>query len=44
MNETPFLKITSDDLSNFKDPAFITFGETMVPDSPADLETLTRRV
>ncbi len=32
--------ITKDDLSNFegKGPAFVTFGETMVRDTPADMQ------
>ena len=38
MTEPPFLKITEDDLSNFKDSTFVTFGETMVRDTPADME------
>ncbi len=38
MNETPFFKITTDDLSLFKNSTFVTFGETMVRDTPADLE------
>ena len=38
MNETPFFKITSDSLSSFQNSTFVTFGETMVRDTPADLE------
>ena len=38
MNETPFFKITTDDLTAFEDSTFVTFGETMVRDTPADLE------
>ena len=32
--------ITEDDLSRFhgRDPAFVTFGEVMVRDTPADME------
>ena len=38
MTETPFFKITGDDLSQLIPPTFVTFGETMVRDTPADLE------
>jgi len=38
MSETPFFKITTDDLSTFESSTFVTFGETMVRDTPADLE------
>lgn len=38
MTETPFFKITADDLSQFCNPTFVTFGETMVRDTPADKE------
>ena len=38
MNKTPFFKITDDNLSQFTSPAFVTFGETMVRDTPADNE------
>jgi len=38
MSETPFFKITTDDLSTFQSSAFVTFGETMVRDTPADME------
>ena len=38
MSETPFFKITGDDLSQFEVPTFVTFGETMVRDTPADNE------
>ena len=38
MSETPFFKITTDDLSTFQSLAFVTFGETMVRDTPADME------
>ncbi|MFC1996162.1 sugar kinase [Chloroflexota bacterium] len=38
MNEIPFFKITSDNLSSFQNSTFVTFGETMVRDTPADLE------
>jgi len=38
MSETPFFKITTDDLTLFKNSTFVTFGETMVRDTPADLE------
>ena len=38
MKEIPFFKITTDDLSAFQNPAFVTFGETMVRDTPADME------
>src|SRR4030043_1265234 len=39
-----FYKITEDDLSQFtgKDPAFVTFGETMVRDTPADMQRAER--
>jgi len=38
MTETPFFKITTDDLSQFSGSTFVTFGETMVRDTPADKE------
>ena len=38
MTETPFFQITSDDVSQFASPTFVTFGETMIRDTPADLE------
>ena len=38
MSETPFFKITTDDLSTLQSSTFVTFGETMVRDTPADLE------
>jgi 2-dehydro-3-deoxygluconokinase len=40
MNELKHYKITNDDLSQFenKGPAFVTFGEVMVRDTPADFE------
>ena len=38
MNSTPFFKITEDDCSQFSHPTFVTFGETMVRDTPADRE------
>jgi 2-dehydro-3-deoxygluconokinase len=38
MTDTLFFKITTDDLSAFEDSTFVTFGETMVRDTPADLE------
>lgn len=38
MTETPFFKITADDLSQFDEATFVTFGETMVRDTPADKE------
>jgi 2-dehydro-3-deoxygluconokinase len=38
MTETPFFKITTDDLSTFAPATFVTFGETMVRDTPADNE------
>jgi 2-dehydro-3-deoxygluconokinase len=38
MTNLPFFKITTDDLSHFNHPTFVTFGETMVRDTPADLE------
>ena len=38
MNQKPFFKITEDDLSQFASPVFVTFGETMVRDTPADNE------
>ena len=40
MNETRHYEITRDDLSGFstKGPAFVTFGEVMVRDTPADTE------
>jgi 2-dehydro-3-deoxygluconokinase len=40
MTDTPRLDITKDDLSRFagRGPAFVTFGEVMVRDTPADME------
>ena len=38
MTITPFFKITEDDLTHFNNPTFVTFGETMVRDTPADNE------
>lgn len=38
MKGNPFYKITEDDLSQFSGPVFVTFGETMVRDTPADNE------
>jgi 2-dehydro-3-deoxygluconokinase len=40
MSETRFYQITRDDLSQFanRGPAFVTFGEVMVRDTPADME------
>jgi 2-dehydro-3-deoxygluconokinase len=40
MSETIFHQITRDDLSQFanRGPAFVTFGEVMVRDTPADME------
>lgn len=38
MPEIPFFKIATDDLSQFEPSTFVTFGETMVRDTPADLE------
>ncbi|MGD1994644.1 MAG: sugar kinase [Anaerolineae bacterium] len=40
MNETDFYQITADDLGKFgnRGPAFVTFGEVMVRDTPADVE------
>ena len=40
MNEAKHYKITNDDLSKFanRGPAFLTFGEVMVRDTPADFE------
>ena len=38
MSQTPYFKIVEDDLSRFKQPVFVTFGETMVRDTPADME------
>jgi len=38
MTDTPFFEITTDDLSQFTKSTFVTFGETMVRDTPADLE------
>jgi 2-dehydro-3-deoxygluconokinase len=39
MSQNPFHAICEDDLSQFagKDPAFVTFGETMVRDTPGDM-------
>jgi 2-dehydro-3-deoxygluconokinase len=40
MNEIVYYEITRDDLGRFADrgPAFVTFGEVMVRDTPADME------
>ena len=40
MNNTKHYEITCDDLSQFanRGPAFVTFGEVMVRDTPADME------
>jgi 2-dehydro-3-deoxygluconokinase len=38
MDKIPFFKIGDDDLSQFNNPAFVTFGETMIRDTPADSE------
>jgi 2-dehydro-3-deoxygluconokinase len=40
MNEVAHYEITRDDLGRFADrgPAFVTFGEVMVRDTPADME------
>jgi 2-dehydro-3-deoxygluconokinase len=38
MDSVPFFKITADDLSQLNRPTFVTFGETMVRDTPADME------
>ncbi|MCP5097875.1 MAG: hypothetical protein GY943_20195 [Chloroflexi bacterium] len=38
MNKIPVFTITEDDLSRFTRPTFVTFGETMVRDTPADNE------
>jgi 2-dehydro-3-deoxygluconokinase len=40
MNEARHYEITRDDLSQYADrgPAFVTFGEVMVRDTPADME------
>lgn len=40
MNNTKHYEITHDDLSQFanRGPAFVTFGEVMVRDTPADME------
>jgi len=40
MNKTKHYEITGDDLSQFanRGPAFVTFGEVMVRDTPADME------
>jgi 2-dehydro-3-deoxygluconokinase len=40
MNEMKHYEITGDDLSQFanRGPAFVTFGEVMVRDTPADME------
>ncbi|MBC7236433.1 MAG: hypothetical protein H5T69_11385, partial [Chloroflexi bacterium] len=42
--DIPMFNITKDDLSEFagKGPAFVTFGEVMVRDTPADSERLER--
>jgi 2-dehydro-3-deoxygluconokinase len=39
MKKDPFYKITQDDLNKFKEkePAFVTFGETMIRDTSADM-------
>ena len=43
-NQTPTINILKDDLNAFtgRGPAFVTFGETMVRDTPADNERLER--
>ncbi|MCJ7701289.1 MAG: sugar kinase [Anaerolineales bacterium] len=38
MTKTPFFKISTDNLSQFENSTFVTFGETMVRDTPADME------
>jgi len=38
VNQNHFYKITEDDLSQYTSPVFVTFGETMVRDTPADNE------
>jgi 2-dehydro-3-deoxygluconokinase len=38
MKTNPYINITADDLSSFDPATFVTFGETMVRDTPADLE------
>lgn len=38
MKEIPFFKISEDNLTYFDPDTFVTFGETMVRDTPADLE------
>ena len=40
MNNTKHYEITCDDLTQFanRGPAFVTFGEVMVRDTPADME------
>lgn len=38
MTTVPFFNILQDDLSQFPRPSFVTFGETMVRDTPADME------
>lgn len=40
MNDVRYYQITSDDLGKFagRGPAFVTFGEVMVRDTPADME------
>lgn len=44
MSKDLTLDITKDDLSDFagKGPAFVTFGETLVRDTPADMQRLER--
>jgi 2-dehydro-3-deoxygluconokinase len=38
MKANSFFKITEDDLSRYDRPTFVTFGETMMRDTPADME------
>jgi 2-dehydro-3-deoxygluconokinase len=40
MSDNPYYQITRDDLAGFsgRGPAFVTFGEVMVRDTPADME------
>jgi 2-dehydro-3-deoxygluconokinase len=38
MADLPFFKITGDNLSQLPGSTFVTFGETMVRDTPADME------
>jgi hypothetical protein len=37
MKANSFFKITEDDLSRYDRPTFVTFGETMLRDTPADI-------